>query len=317
MSRDSTGFFLDSIARYPLLTAAQEIELSRQIARMIELRDSGKKKFTKAEQRTMKIGQRAKTKLMRHNIRLVVHIARRFHCKGVHESMEMMDFVQEGIIGLDRAAERFDGTKGYKFSTYAHWWIKQALRRAVDNKARMIRVPVHAMDKIHEIYRFTEEYLLEHDAYPTIAQIAEKIEMTEEWVRLLMERAKGTSSLDIQIGHSEEISLAGSIPDPASLDLDSQYDDLDTNEMWQHVKAGIERLPERERDVVVMRYGLDSDFAIHTLQEIGERYGWCRERSRQLLNRATNRLKNQASRFAHQEPPQSSYCTSLHNRTAA
>lgn len=304
MSKDSLGTYLDEIGRYPLLTAFQEIELSRQIRRMVELRDRENKRYTKAERRALTIGQKAKEKLMRHNLRLVVHIVRKFCGTMKYEGMEMSDFVQEGSLGLARACEMFDGTKGYKFSTYAYWWIKQSLRRAVDNKARIVRLPVYATEKMFAIRRFTERYRSETGKTPTLSQIAAHIEMSEDWVKLLMQRCAGTTSLDAKVGHSGEIDMLTSVPDPSTADLDARYDEIEMEELRKHLQTGLSLLPERERQIFVMRYGIDSNYEIMSLDKIGKHFGFCRERSRQLLMRATNNLRVKTRQLANELPPQ-------------
>ncbi|MEB3277048.1 MAG: sigma-70 family RNA polymerase sigma factor [Cyanobacteriota bacterium] len=306
MSRDSLGCYLDEIGRYPLLTAFQEIELSRQIRLMLDLQARENKHYTKREQRSIKIGMKAKEKLMRHNLRLVVHIARRFCVQNRHESMDMADFIQEGALGLARACEMYDGTKGYKFSTYAYWWIKQALRRAVDNKSRTIRLPVHATEKIYAIRRFSESYHIENGKYPTVSQIAKHIEMTEEWVKLLMQRWCTTSSLDAAMGKNGDLSITDIIPDPNTVDMDERYAEMELDELSVHLSAGMQALPERERQIVMMRYGIGNDGKQATLDQIGKKLGFCRERSRQLLKRATTKLQVTTRKLAHNPAPKPS-----------
>ena len=298
--RDSLGTFLEEIGRYPLLTPAQEIELSRQIKVMIDLREREDKSYTSTEQRALKIGMKAKEKLIRHNLRLVVHIARIFCSRTKYESLEISDFIQEGCLGLDRAAEMFDGTKGYKFSTYAYWWIKQALRRAADNKCRVIRLPVHATEKIYAIRRFTDQYKQRTGNMPSIAEVAEHIKMSEDWVKLLTHRVLETTSLDVRVGKDCDSSLASFIADPSTIDDDDRYETMELLDQADYLREALDRLPPREREVVAMRYGLDSDYRIKTLQEVGNHFGFCRERARQILNRATNNLRIQTRRLAEQ-----------------
>ena len=290
MSRDSLTRYFDEIGRYPLLTQFQEIELSRNIRRMVELRDEQKQRYSKAEKREMKIGQKSKEKLMRHNLRLVVFIAKKFYVRLPTETMEMADYIQEGSLGLAKACERFDPTKGYKFSTYAYWWVKQSLRRAADNQSRIIRLPVHITEKLVAIHRFTETYKLQHQKAPTIAEIAAKIEATEEWTRLMLDRSKGTTSLDALVKHSET-QIIETIADPNNYTVDEMYEQINREELSRRLEAKLLLLSEREREALTMRFGLEPGTEVATLDVIGQRLGVCRERSRQIVNNATKKLR--------------------------
>ena len=199
MSTDSMKDYLAEIGRYPLLTGEQEIQLSRQVRRMIELQAMEGER-TKAELREIKRGQRARDTIMNCNLRLVVHIAKRYATRLKCNGLEMMDIIQEGAIGLHRAAELFDGSKGYKFSTYAYWWIRQSITRAIDTKERIIRVPQHLLDKIYRATKLQREYLQEHGRPISMVALAEEMEMTVDELQMILQRNTPHSSLDQMVG---------------------------------------------------------------------------------------------------------------------
>lgn len=290
MSRDSLTQYFDEIGRYPLLTAFQEIELARQIRRMVELRDRESKRYTKAEKRALKLGAKAKEKLMRHNLRLVVYVARKF-CSRLHTThMEMADYIQEGALGLARACEMFDHTKGYKFSTYAYWWIKQSLRRANDNQSRIIRLPVHITERLVAIHRFKEAFQVEHQRAPTLAEVAAEIEVSEEWTRVMLDRCRPTTSLDTLLTDSD-MKIIEVIADPNCYTIDEMYEEISNQELSKNLHEQLAMLSEREREAVIMRFGLEPGADVATLDTIGKRLGVSRERSRQIVKTATMKIR--------------------------
>lgn len=313
---DTFGDFLNEVGRYPLLIPSQEIELSRQIKAMIELRDREDKTYTKKEQRTIAIGRRARQKLIRHNLRLVIYIARRFANASKVESLEMQDLVQEGVIGLTRATEIFDGTKGYKFATYAFWWIKQAIRRAIDNQARVMRLPAHANERIYAIRKYTDQYYAETGTYPSIEQICEKVKLTSETVRLYLERSAPVASLDVTRGKDNDLDFTSCIADPNTVGENDAYSAIDEEVEYSELQICLEALSEREREVVLMRYGIGPYARQATLNEIGEHFGFCRERSRQILMRAERSMRVKASKLARKPSPHLSE-SSMSYRSAA
>lgn len=300
---DTFGDFLNEVGRYPLLIPSQEIELSRQIRAMVELRDRDDKTYTKKEQRTMAIGRRARQKLIRHNLRLVIYIARRFANASKVESMEMQDLVQEGVIGLTRATEMFDGTKGYKFATYAFWWIKQAIRRAIDNQSRVMRLPAHANERIYAIRKYTDQYYALNGTYPTIAQICEHAKLTEDTVRLYLERSVPVASLDVAKGKDNDLDFVSCIADPTTMGENDAYSMIDSEVEYSELQVCLDGLSDREREVVMMRYGIGPYATQATLNEIGEHFGFCRERSRQILMRAERTMRVKASKLARKPSP--------------
>lgn len=302
---DSLEVYLNELGRYPLLTPAQEIELSRQVRKMVALRDREDKTYTQDEERAIKIGLKAKAKLIRHNMRLVVHVCRKYWGRTKFYGLEMCDFVQEGALGLDRAAEMFDGTLGYKFSTYAYWWIKQALRRAIDNKERLIRLPVHITEKMLAIQRFTEQYRKDHQRTPSLEEIAAHIEMNVEWVELILARVNTHTSLDVPVGTENESNIGAFIADPTTVDIDQVYENLETPKLHALIEAGLHCLEKRERETIILRYGLGGDYQLASMAKIGEHLGISRERARQILTRALMKLRNHARRLANQPFPRS------------
>jgi RNA polymerase primary sigma factor len=258
---DALQLFLNEAGRYDLLTAEEEVELAKRIER----------------------GDRqAKELMINSNLRLVVSIAKRYQGHG----LSLLDLIQEGIIGLIRAVEKFDWRRGYKFSTYATWWIRQAVQRGVANKAREIRIPVHIVEREQKMARAERELTASLGRPPTEEEIAKQAKLPLQQVVEVRRAARAVTSLDKPVGAEEGAALgelmAGESPGPeeevsVSLGLDT-------------LREAVARLPERERDVVKMRYGLNGDVEPASLEEIGRRLGLTRERVRQLESAALERL---------------------------
>jgi RNA polymerase primary sigma factor len=258
---DALQLFLNEAGRYDLLTAEEEVELAKRIER----------------------GDRqAKELMINSNLRLVVSIAKRYQGHG----LSLLDLIQEGIIGLIRAVEKFDWRRGYKFSTYATWWIRQAVQRGVANKAREIRIPVHIVEREQKMARAERELTASLGRPPTEEEIAKQAKLPLQQVVEVRQAARAVTSLDKPVGAEEGAALgelmAGESPGPeeevsVSLGLDT-------------LREAVARLPERERDVVKMRYGLNGDVEPASLEEIGRRLGLTRERVRQLESAALERL---------------------------
>jgi RNA polymerase primary sigma factor len=257
---DALQLFLNEAGRYDLLTAEEEVELAKRIER----------------------GDRqAKELMINSNLRLVVSIAKRYQGHG----LSLLDLIQEGIIGLIRAVEKFDWRRGYKFSTYATWWIRQAVQRGVANKAREIRIPVHIVEREQKMARAERELTASLGRPPTEEEIAKQAKLPLQQMVEVRQAARAVTSLDKPVG-AEGTALgelmAGESPGPeeevsVSLALDT-------------LREAVARLPERERDVVKMRYGLNGDVEPASLEEIGRRLGLTRERVRQLESAALERL---------------------------
>ena len=256
---DSLQLFLNELARYPLLTAREEVELAKRVER----------------------GDRAaKERMINSNLRLVVSIAKRYQGHGV----PLLDLIQEGIIGLIRAVEKFDWRRGFKFSTYATWWIRQAVQRAVANKARTIRIPVHVLDEARRIGRAEDRLAARLGRPPEDEEIARELGFEVEQVRRVREAPRSVTSLDKRVGEDDGVALYELLP----AQQESVFEELAIPLDSQALRAAVERLPERERDVVSLRYGLDGDPL--SLAEIGRRLGLTRERVRQIETEALERL---------------------------
>ncbi|HEX6763558.1 MAG TPA: sigma-70 family RNA polymerase sigma factor [Gaiellaceae bacterium] len=258
---DSLQLFLNEAGRYPLLTAAQEVELAKRIER-------GDKE--------------AKDLLVNSNLRLVVSIAKKYQGHG----LVLLDLIQEGIIGLIRAAEKFDWRKGFKFSTYATWWIRQAVQRGVANKARTIRIPVHIADREQRIARVERELVAELERSPTDKEIAERAKLPLKQVREVHAAARAVASLDKPIGDEGSGSF-GELFASSDATPDEQVE-LELTEQALH--RAVEDLPDRERQILRMRYGLGETAEPKSLEEIGRTLGLTRERVRQLESHALRQL---------------------------
>jgi len=279
---DSMKDYLSQIGRYPLLTAEQEIQLSRQVRRMIELQAMEGER-SKPEQREIKRGMRARDTIMNCNLRLVVHIAKRYGNRLKCNGLEMMDIIQEGSIGLQRAAELFDGTKGYKFSTYAYWWIRQAITRAIDTKERLIRVPQHLLDKIYHVTRIQRQHLQEHGEPISAVMLAEQMEMTVDELQMIMQRNTPHTSLDqlvSETGSPLVDLIASDDPDP---------DDSLAPFYAEQLQLAFSYLNDTDQYVVSAYHGLGG--CQQTQREIAEKLGISRSAVGQRRERSLRRLR--------------------------
>jgi RNA polymerase primary sigma factor len=258
---DSLQLFLNEAGRYPLLTAAQEVELAKRVER-------GDK--------------RAKDLLVNSNLRLVVSIAKRYQG---HE-LTLLDLIQEGIIGLIRAVEKFDWRKGFKFSTYATWWIRQAVQRGVANKARTIRIPVHIIEREQRIGRAERELVTALGRTPTEVELAERAKLPVKQLREVRRAARAVASLDRPVGEDDSASF-GDLFASEDATPDEQIE-IELTEQALHEAVG--ELPEREQLILKLRYGLGDENDPQSLEEIGRLLGITRERVRQLEADALRRL---------------------------
>lgn len=262
---DAVKIYLQQIGRVPLLTTEEEIELAKQI-----------------QKNNSKV---AKEKLVNANLRLVVSIAKKYIGRG----LSFLDLIQEGNMGLIKAAEKFDYERGYKFSTYATWWIQQAITRGIADKSRTIRLPVHMIETIGKIRKATHDLTNELNRKPTKEEIAERIDIPVSKLRAVMKSAQSTISLETPLNKKEEATRIG---DFLVDDSSSSPDDKVTQEnLFSEIRKILEQLSPKERDVLIMRFGLNDDGNKKTLEEIGSRYGVSRERIRQIENRAISKLK--------------------------
>jgi RNA polymerase primary sigma factor len=275
MTADATRDYLEAISRYPLLTTQQEIQLARKIAQYMELRDNPSP--TPAEQRLIKAGLKARATMVNCNLRLVVHIAKRY--TGRIKSMDMLDLCQEGNIGLQRAAEKFDASRGYKFSTYAYWWIRQSLKRAIDSKERMIKIPIHMIDRIFKALQVEIEYMKEHGRKPSKTELAKVMGLTVEQLLALVDCNSAHISLD-ELVTDDGNSLLDLIASP---EVDIDYD-LDYSK--EHVQLALSYLTDMEQDLINKRYNQDLTFTA-----IAKEHNVSRERIRQRTTRTHRRLR--------------------------
>jgi RNA polymerase primary sigma factor len=257
---DSLQLFLNEAGRYPLLTAAEEVELAKRIER----------------------GDRAaKERMITSNLRLVVSIARRYQTQGI----TLGDLIQEGVIGLIRATEKFDWRKGFKFSTYATWWIRQAVQRGVANKARTIRIPVHVVEREQKVARTERELSARLGHAPTVEQIAEHAKLPLAQVQEVREAARAVASTDAPIGSDGDTSF-GELFAAAG---PTTEDEVDATFRGDAVRRAVAKLPERQRDVIMLRFGLVGEGPT-SLEQIGKQLGITRERVRQIEADALRRL---------------------------
>jgi RNA polymerase primary sigma factor len=260
LTTDSLQLFLNEAGRYTLLTAAEEVELAKRIERG---------------------DMQAKERMINCNLRLVVSIAKRYQTQGI----TLGDLVQEGTLGLIRATEKFDWRKGFKFSTYATWWIRQAVQRGVANKARTIRIPVHIVEREHKVARASRELVAELERDPTNEEIAERSKLPLAQVIEVREAARAVASTDAPVGDEGDASFG----DLFAAGGPSTEDEADTTLRGDAVRRAVAKLPEREREVVELRFGLVGDGPA-SLESIGKLLGLTRERVRQIETEALRRL---------------------------
>ena len=266
-SDDPVRLYLKEIGKYPLLTTEEEIALAKQIA-----------EGTPEEQAA------AKKKLSEANLRLVVSIAKRYVGRG----MQFLDLIQEGNLGLIKAAEKFDYTKGYKFSTYATWWVRQAITRAIADQARTIRIPVHMVETINKVIRVSRQLLQELGREPTAEELAVEMQMPEEKVREIMKIAQEPVSLETPIGEEEDSHLGDFIEDH---DAPAPADAASFTLLREQLEEVLETLTVREKKVLELRFGLE-DGRSRTLEEVGQHFGVTRERIRQIEAKALRKLRH-------------------------
>jgi RNA polymerase primary sigma factor len=301
-TEDSIRIYLQEIGRIRLLRAEEEIELARKIADLLELermreqllehesRVPTDKEWAEAAgmplkdfRRRLFHGRRAKDKMVQSNLRLVVSIAKKYMNRG----LSFQDLIQEGSLGLIRAAEKFDHEKGYKFSTYATWWIRQAITRAIADQSRTIRLPVHLYETISRIKKTTKILSQELGRKPTEEEIATRMEMTIEKLRFIAKSAQLPISLETPIGKEEDSRLGDFI----EADGETPEDQVSKSLLREDLENVLDTLSPRERDVLRLRYGLD-DGRMKTLEEIGQIFNVTRERIRQIEAKALRKLRH-------------------------
>ncbi|NCR08598.1 MAG: RNA polymerase sigma factor, RpoD/SigA family [Microcystis aeruginosa LG13-11] len=303
-NEDTVGAFFKEMARYPLLNAEEEIELAHSVKFLMEaeevrqkLQENLHRPPTKTEwasalqldnerqlENRLYRGRTAKRKMIRSNLRLVVSIAKRYLNRGV----PFLDLIQEGAIGLNRAAEKFDPNKGYKFSTYAYWWIRQAITRTIANDARTIRLPIHIVEKLNKLKKAQRILKQDLQRNPNERELAEALEMTPEQLRQLLQLRRQSLSLNHRVGKGEDTELVDLLEDD---DLQLPEDKMNEMMMRQEIFAVLsDVLTEREKDVISLRYGLATSQP-YTLEEVGGMFNLSRERVRQIQSKAMRKLR--------------------------
>ncbi|MBD2066674.1 RpoD/SigA family RNA polymerase sigma factor [Leptolyngbya sp. FACHB-671] len=303
VSDDAVGAFFKEMARYPLLKPNEEVELARRVqffAEIEELRDRLRSELgrnpTKVDianhlglterqlEHQLYRSRTAKRKMIRSNLRLVVSIAKRYLNRGV----PFLDLIQEGALGLNRATEKFDPDKGYKFSTYAYWWIRQGITRTIANDARTIRLPIHIVEKLNKLKKAHRDLRKELNRNPTENELAEALELTPEQLRNLQQVRRRSLSLNHRVGKGEDTELMELLEDSNTQSPEAQMSETMMRQEIYSVLGDV--LTEREKDIISLRYGLTTGEA-HTLEEVGGLFNLSRERVRQIQTKAMRKLR--------------------------
>jgi RNA polymerase primary sigma factor len=289
-SFDPVRMYLKEIGKVPLLTGPQEVTLAMRIEAGLAAGDRlhAEEGLSDGERSGLEAveadGGLAKRQLTEANLRLVVSIAKRYVGRG----MALLDLIQEGNLGLIRAVEKFDYTKGFKFSTYATWWIRQAITRAIADQARTIRIPVHMVETMNKVLRVQRSMLQELGREPTVDEIAEKVEMTPDRVREIQRLGQEPVSLETPVGEEDDSFLGDFVEDPnATAPATAAARAL----LTEAIEEALEELNDRERQVVRLRFGLD-DGQVRTLEEVGKEFGVTRERIRQIESKTLAKLRH-------------------------
>jgi RNA polymerase primary sigma factor len=286
---DPVRLYLNEIGRYPLLTSQQEVELAMQM-------EAGRRAQARVDEEGLNdedlsflghetdMGEAAHKQLVQSNLRLVVALARRYVGRG----MALLDLIQEGNVGLMRAVERFDYRRGFKFSTYATWWIRQAISRAIADQGRTIRMPIHVLDSVNKLTRAQREMTQTMGRAPTMDELAFELDLDPGRVAELQRIAQDTVSLETPVGEDEDGTLGDLVED---LESDRPADVATFSSLQDQLAMALEGLNDREREVLIMRFGL-ADGRMRTLEEVGSHFKVTRERIRQLETKALAKLRH-------------------------
>ena len=287
---DPVRLYLNEIGRYPLLTAQQEVELAmhnesgRRALERLHSDERLSNEDSSFLDHEVDMGEAAHKQLVQSNLRLVVALARRYVGRG----MALLDLIQEGNVGLMRAVERFDYRRGFKFSTYATWWIRQAISRAIADQGRTIRMPIHVLDAVNKLTRTQRELTQVYGRAPTLDELAEDLDLEVTRVAELRRIAQDTVSLETPVGEDEDGTLGDLVED---VDSERPADAAAFTSLQDQLAQALEGLNDRERQVLIMRFGL-ADGRMRTLEEVGSHFKVTRERIRQLETKALAKLRH-------------------------